>query len=219
MLTSILLTLRLHGLVIICKVLILKTSYTEMKKKKNTFLDLDVLSHGNCPSSAKWGGLAAPSLHTIHTDDTLFTGRQAVQVPWGRGWGISLEGTVDVENRVEVRPHYYRHSILMMLCLQVAQLSKFREGGGLGISLEGTVDVENRVEVRPPHYIRSMAPPLYTDDALFTGSSAVQVPWGGRVGYQSRGDRGHGEQGGGAAPSLHTIHGPTTIYWWCFVYR
>ena len=43
-----------------------------------------------------------------------------------------------------------------MLCLQVAQLSKFREGGGLGISLEGTVDVENGVEVRPHHYIRSI---------------------------------------------------------------
>ncbi len=40
--------------------------------------------------------------------------------------------------------------------LQVAQLSKFREGGGLGISLEGTVDVENGQEVRPHHYIRSV---------------------------------------------------------------
>lgn len=42
--------------------------------------------------------------------------------------------------------------------LQVAQLSKFREGGGLGISLEGTVDVEDGKEVRPHHYIRSILP-------------------------------------------------------------
>ena len=30
----------------------------------------------------------------------------------GGGLGISLEGTVDVENGVEVRPHHYIRSIL-----------------------------------------------------------------------------------------------------------
>jgi hypothetical protein len=48
------------------------------------------------------------------------------------------------------------YSVRLYIFSQVAQLSKFREGGGLGISLEGTVDVENGIEVRPHHYIRSI---------------------------------------------------------------
>jgi multiple PDZ domain protein len=35
-----------------------------------------------------------------------------VKFPEGGGLGISLEGTVDVENGNEVRPHHYIRSIL-----------------------------------------------------------------------------------------------------------
>ena len=40
--------------------------------------------------------------------------------------------------------------------LQVANVSKFKDGGGLGISLEGTVDIEDGLEVHPHYYIRSV---------------------------------------------------------------
>ncbi len=61
--------------------------------------------------------------------------------------------------------------------LQVAQLSKFREGGGLGISLEGTVDVENGQEVRPHHYIRSVLNdgPVGTNGRLRSGDELLEV--------------------------------------------
>jgi len=60
---------------------------------------------------------------------------------------------------------------------QVAQLSKFREGGGLGISLEGTVDVENGVEVRPHHYIRSVLSdgPVGMNGRLQSGDELLEV--------------------------------------------
>ena len=60
---------------------------------------------------------------------------------------------------------------------QVAQLSKFREGGGLGISLEGTVDVENGVEVRPHHYIRAILPdgPVGVNGRLLSGDELLEV--------------------------------------------
>lgn len=62
-------------------------------------------------------------------------------------------------------------------CLQVAQLSKFKEGGGLGISLEGTVDVENGVEVRPHHYIRGILPdgPVGVNGRLRGGDELLEV--------------------------------------------
>ena len=61
--------------------------------------------------------------------------------------------------------------------LQVAQLSKFREGGGLGISLEGTVDVENGQEVRPHHYIRSVLieGPVGANGRLKSGDELLEV--------------------------------------------
>jgi len=64
-----------------------------------------------------------------------------------------------------------------MIVLQVAQLSKFREGGGLGISLEGTVDVENGKEVRPHHYIRSILPdgPVGVNGRLMSGDELLEV--------------------------------------------
>ena len=64
-----------------------------------------------------------------------------------------------------------------MCYLQVAQLSKFRQGGGLGISLEGTVDVENGQEVRPHHYIRSVLSdgPVGTNGRLRSGDELLEV--------------------------------------------
>ena len=61
--------------------------------------------------------------------------------------------------------------------LQVAQLSKFREGGGLGISLEGTVDVENGIEVRPHHYIRSVLKdgPVGINGRMQSGDELLEV--------------------------------------------
>ena len=61
--------------------------------------------------------------------------------------------------------------------LQVAQLSKFREGGGLGISLEGTVDVENGVEVHPHHYIRQVLSdgPVGQNGRLASGDELLEV--------------------------------------------
>lgn len=60
---------------------------------------------------------------------------------------------------------------------QVAQLSKFEEGGGLGISLEGTVDVEGGREVRPHHYIRSILPdgPVGKNGRLCSGDELLEV--------------------------------------------
>lgn len=60
---------------------------------------------------------------------------------------------------------------------QVAQLSKFEEGGGLGISLEGTVDVEGGREVRPHHYIRSILPdgPVGKNGRLQSGDELLEV--------------------------------------------
>ena len=61
--------------------------------------------------------------------------------------------------------------------LQIAQLSKFEEGGGLGISLEGTVDVEDGREVRPHHYIRSILPdgPVGKNSILRSGDELLEV--------------------------------------------
>ena len=63
------------------------------------------------------------------------------------------------------------------LIFQVAQLSKFREGGGLGISLEGTVDVENGVEMRPHHYIRAILPdgPVGVNGRLLSSDELLEV--------------------------------------------
>jgi len=60
---------------------------------------------------------------------------------------------------------------------QVAQLSKFKEGGGLGISLEGTVDVENGVEKRPHHYIRCVLEdgPVGLNGKLNGGDELLEV--------------------------------------------
>ena len=60
---------------------------------------------------------------------------------------------------------------------QVAQLSKFKEGGGLGISLEGTVDMENGQEVRPHHYIGSIRPdgPVGLNGRLKTNDELLEV--------------------------------------------
>jgi multiple PDZ domain protein len=69
--------------------------------------------------------------------------------------------------------------IVCMCVYQVAQLSKFKEGGGLGISLEGTVDVENGVEVRPHHYIRAILPdgPVGVNGRLHSGDELLEVRW------------------------------------------
>ena len=66
---------------------------------------------------------------------------------------------------------------VMFSISQVAQLSKFRQGGGLGISLEGTVDVENGQEVRPHHYIRSVLSdgPVGTNGRLHSGDELLEV--------------------------------------------
>lgn len=66
-----------------------------------------------------------------------------------------------------------------MNIFQVAQLSKFREGGGLGISLEGTVDVEDGKEVRPHHYIRSILPdgPVGVNGKLQGGDELLEVSY------------------------------------------
>ena len=72
-----------------------------------------------------------------------------------------------------------KHQITYYLCggWQVAQLSKFKEGGGLGISLEGTVDVENGQEVRPHHYIGSIRPdgPVGLNGRLKTNDELLEV--------------------------------------------
>lgn len=67
--------------------------------------------------------------------------------------------------------------VIFEFFLQVAQLSKFREGGGLGISLEGTVDVEDGKEVRPHHYIRSILPdgPVGVNGKLQGGDELLEV--------------------------------------------
>ena len=69
------------------------------------------------------------------------------------------------------------HLNKIYLTQQVAQLSKFREGGGLGISLEGTVDVEKGVEVRPHHYIRFILSdgPVGINGRLKSGDELLEV--------------------------------------------
>lgn len=61
--------------------------------------------------------------------------------------------------------------------LQVADVSKFKEGGGLGVSLEGTVDVEDGLEVHPHHYIRSVLSegPVGLSGLLAAGDELLQV--------------------------------------------
>ena len=72
---------------------------------------------------------------------------------------------------------YKKILICTLSSLQVAQLSKFEEGGGLGISLEGTVDVEGGREVRPHHYIRSILPdgPVGKNNRLCSGDELLEV--------------------------------------------
>ncbi|XP_077869202.1 multiple PDZ domain protein-like [Saccoglossus kowalevskii] len=61
--------------------------------------------------------------------------------------------------------------------VEVAQISKFHQGGGLGISLEGTVDIEDGEEVRPHHYIRSILPdgPVGQNGKLKSGDELLEV--------------------------------------------
>lgn len=79
-----------------------------------------------------------------------------------------------------MHPHVVHLTIAVTInfrALQVAQLSKFREGGGLGISLEGTVDVEKGVEVRPHHYIRFILSdgPVGINGRLKSGDELLEV--------------------------------------------
>ena len=61
--------------------------------------------------------------------------------------------------------------------VNVAQISKFKEGGGLGISLEGTVEKVDGEEQNPHHYIRSILPngPVGQNGRLLSGDELLEV--------------------------------------------
>ena len=87
---------------------------------------------------------------------------------------LNIENYLSV---IPVIPSYLEHCCTNNYVFQVAQLSKFREGGGLGISLEGTVDVENGVEMRPHHYIRAILPdgPVGVNGRLLSSDELLEV--------------------------------------------
>ena len=61
--------------------------------------------------------------------------------------------------------------------VQLANITKFKEGGGLGISLEGKVDVEDGVERQQHHFIHSILNdgPVGKDGRLKSGDELLQV--------------------------------------------
>lgn len=74
--------------------------------------------------------------------------------------------------------HWYCFDVFFLLVSQIAQLSKFHEGGSLGISLEGTVDIDdNGQEVQPHHYIRSIQAegPVGQNGLLASGDELLEV--------------------------------------------